>query len=176
MKDQLLIRACKENSYQAQLKIYHQFKNLLFNAAYRILKNEQDAQDMVHDAFIKAFQRITQLEDEANLGGWLKRIAINCSLDLIKKKRKLSWMEDHPKLLPDYEEETYEIYPSIHQIMEGIAELKDKYRIVLILFLIEDYSHKEIAEMLAINETIVRNQYRRGRLQLKEILQKERIA
>ena len=70
------------------MKVYQLYKDMLYNSSFRIIKNEHDAQDMVHDAFIKAFQNISKLKNDLNLGAWLKRIVINCSLDFIKRSKK----------------------------------------------------------------------------------------
>jgi len=70
------------------MQIYNLYKNQLFNSSWRILKNRQDAEDTVHDSFIKAFQKIYQIGDDTNLGAWLKRITINHSLDIIRRRKK----------------------------------------------------------------------------------------
>ncbi|NAS31062.1 sigma-70 family RNA polymerase sigma factor [Flavobacteriaceae bacterium R38] len=174
MKQSELIKACKRNSYKAQMKAYQLYKDALFNTSIRFLKNEHDAQDVVHDAFIKGFQNIEKLDDEGSLIAWLKRIVINCSLDFIKKKKKMNWLDDgHITLEQESTEEDLneKEYPSMEKIKKAIDQLKDKYRIIVVLYLIENYTHKEIAEVLDLNESTVRNQYRRGKNQLKEQLQ-----
>lgn len=147
---------------------------MLYNASFRIVKNQQDAQDAVHDAFIKAFQNISKLEKELNLGAWLKRIVINCSLDFLKKKKKLGWLQDATEFLE--EEEDTNVYEDIsfkiEEVKKALNGLKDKYRIIIVLYLIEDYSHKEIAQQLGLKESTVRNQYVRGKRLLKQQLQK----
>lgn len=158
------------------MKVYNLYKDVLFNASVRILKSQHDAQDIVHDAFIKGFQNIYKLDDEVNLGAWLKRIAINCSLDFLRSKKKISWLDDgHVIVKEEPEEEISSGYPSMEQIKKVIDGLKDKYRIIIVLYLIENYTHKEIAEVLSINESTVRNQYRRGKIQLREQLQNKMI-
>jgi len=160
-----LINACKRNNLKAQMQIYLKYKDMLYNTSFRIIKNQHDAQDVVHDAFIKAFQNISKLEKDLNLGAWLKRIVINCSLDFLRKKKKLGWLQDATELLEKEDDETtYEdISFKIKEIRKALNELKDKYRIIIVLYLIEDYSHKEIAQQLGLNERTVRNQYIRGK-------------
>jgi RNA polymerase sigma factor (sigma-70 family) len=75
-----IIQQCKENKYSAQLEVYNSYKNMLYSSCVRILKSREDAEDIVHDAFIKGFQKIHQVSDEVNLGAWFRRIAVNISL------------------------------------------------------------------------------------------------
>ena len=170
MKDKNLIEACKQNSYKAQMQVYNNYKQMLYNASWRIFKNRQDAEDAVQDAFIKGFQKIHQLKEDANLGAWLKRITINRSLDVIRKRTHI-WVDDVVIVDTEVEEPfTEDDSISIGFIKKCIDSLDDKYRIILILYLIEDYTHREISEQLNLKESTVRNQYRRGKVQLLQLI------
>ncbi len=155
------------------MQVYQMYKDMLYNVSYRIIKNEHDAQDTVHDAFIKAFQNISKLENDLNLGPWLKRIVINCSFDVLRQKKKLDWLQESYEVTETeedvnvYEDITYKV----EAIKKAIHALKDKYRIIIVLYLIEDYSHREIAEQLGLKESTVRNQYVRGKRLLMSQLQ-----
>jgi RNA polymerase sigma-70 factor (ECF subfamily) len=168
-----LIKACKRNSLKAQMQVYVLYKDMLYNVSFRIVKNKHDAQDIVHDTFIKAFQNISKLENDLVLGPWLKRIAINCSLDFLRKKKKLDGLHESVEFQKDEEEaEVFEdISLKVEEVKKAIHTLKDKYRIIIVLYLIEDYSHKEIAQQLGLKESTVRNQYIRGKRLLKQQLQ-----
>lgn len=167
-----LIKACKQHNLKAQMQMYQLYKDMLYNTSLRIIKNQHDAQDVVHDAFIKAFQNISKLEKELNLGAWLKRIVINCSFDFLKKKKKLGWLQDVTEFLEEEEDtNAYEdISFKVEEVKKAINALKEKYRIIVVLYLIEDYSHKEIAQQLGLKESTVRNQYVRGKRLLQEQL------
>lgn len=154
------------------MEVYELYKDMMYNASYRILQNEHDAQDTVHDAFIKAFQNISKLGDDLRLGGWLKRIVINCALDLLRRKKSLMHLQETIEIYEESDEEdVLEIELKLEEVKEALSRLKDKYRIVLVLYLIENYTHKEIAQELELNESTVRNQYRRGKKLLKKQLQ-----
>ena len=146
----------------------------MFGSAIRILKNREEAEDVVQDSFIKGFEKIHQLQDEANLGGWLKRIVVNKSLDVARNRKKIVFTDVTLMLENEPEEIIDEIEPnvSIDFIKECINKLKEKYRIILVLYMIEDYNHREIGELLGINESTVRNQYKRGKEQLLQMLKK----
>jgi RNA polymerase sigma-70 factor (ECF subfamily) len=145
---------------------------MMLNASYRIVANRQDAEDIVQDCFIKAFQKIHQIKEEVTLGAWLKRIVINASLDCVRKNKNESWLEETSILETKPEEEEKDSYTdvSVQKIKTCMNLLKEKYRIILNLYMIEDYSHKEISEMLEMNESTVRNQYRRGKNQLIQLI------
>lgn len=173
-----LIKACQKNNLKAQKQVYLMYKDMLYNVSLRIIKDQTDAQDVVHDAFIKAFQNISKLENDLNLGPWLKRIVINCSLDFLRQRKKLGWLQESYKFSETEEDiDTYEdISFKVEEVKKAIDTLKDKYRIIIVLYLIEDYSHKEIAAQLGLKESTVRNQYVRGKRLLKKQLQNKVIV
>lgn len=157
------------------MQVYQMYKDMLYNVSYRIIKNQHDAQDTVHDAFIKAFQNISKLDNDLNLGPWLKRIVINCSLDLLRQKKKLGWLQESYEITETEEDVDVneDISYKVEAVKKAIDALKDKYRIIIVLYLIEEYSHREIAEQLGLKESTVRNQYVRGKRLLKAQLQNQ---
>ena len=154
------------------MQVYQMYKDMLFNVSCRIIKNEHDAQDLVHDAFIKAFQNISKLENDLNLGPWLKSIAVNCSLDFLRQKKKQEWLQESNEFTESENDDDLDenVTLQVEEVKKALYNLKDKYRIILVLYLIENYTHREISEQLGINESTVRNQYRRGKRLLKEQL------
>lgn len=146
---------------------------MLYSSCFRILKNREDAEDMVHDAFIKGFKKIHQVADDINIGAWFRRIAINTALDKIRKEKNTFLLEESKEIDAQVEEvdfdETEEM--SIDFIKECIHKLNDKYSVILVLYLIEDYNHREIAKQLNLKESTVRNQYARGKNQLLQMIQ-----
>jgi len=156
------------------MQVYDLYKDMLFNVSARILNNDEEAKDIVHDTFIKAFKGISSIKDESNLGAWLKRIAVNLSLDILRKNKKIKWT-DLPEEIPEKAQEIKASSLKIDQIVAAIEQLKDNYRVVVTLYLIEEYSHKEIAKELQLNESTVRNQYKRGKDQLITTLNKSRL-
>ena len=172
MNEQKLIQKCKKNEYIAQMQVYHLYKDMMYNCSWRILKSREDAQDVVQDSFIKGFEKIHQKNETINLGAWLKRIVINQSLDLIRKRKKETWLEETNivELIDETEDFENTTILSISKIKTCLLQLKDKYQIILNLYLIENYTHKEISEFLDLKESTVRNQYIRGKKQLQILL------
>lgn len=172
MNEQQLIVRCQQNDYAAQLAVYNNYKNMLLNVSYRIVQSRVEAEDLMQEAFVLGFQKMHQLREDANLGAWLKRIVINKSLDAIRKQKKEVWLEESSIVETSEETEQIDenIQLSVGAIKDCIQQLKEKYRIVLMLYLLEDYTHREIGEALGIKESTVRNQYKRGKQQLATLL------
>lgn len=171
MKEQELIKACKKNDYVAQMQVYNLYRKHMYNACWRIFKNKQDAEDAVHDAFIKGFQKIGQVREDANLGAWFKRIAINHCLDRIRRDKKIAFDDFATVGIEDKEDDSinYEEV-SVAFVKNCIDSFDEKYRIILELYLIEEYNHREISELLGLKESTVRNQFRRGKNKLLTLL------
>lgn len=170
-----LIQECKANDYNAQLEVFHAYKDLLYSAAVRIVKRPSLAQDVVQEAFIKGFQRITDLDEDSNLGAWLYRIASNTAIDALRKEKRFDWQENETTvyLENDTADETPDHELPLKQLQEALDELKEAYRLVVVLYAIEGYSHKEIAAKLGLKESTVRNQYRRAKMALKKAIEKK---
>ncbi len=173
---QSIIKACKKNDARAQMKLYDLYCHGMYTVTKRYIKDPCDAQDVMQDAFIKAFKKITFYKEEVAFGAWLKKIVINQSIDWLRKKRldMVSMEEELVKEIEGTMEETedWEVTPSItyEEIVSSIDKLKEKYRVVLTLYLLEGYDHKEIAQILGITEVASRTHLRRGKQQVKQYL------
>ena len=169
-----IIEQCKQNNRTAQLKLYNQYCDGMFAVAMRFVKDSMEAEDIVQEAFIKAFAKLNQYKAEVTFGAWLKRIVINKSIDFLKsKKQHLQELEEvHLKVVDsDYKSEwLVDDVISLDEIKSAIEKLPDKYRYVVMLYLIEGYDHQEISEILHISEVASRTQLSRGKSKLKELL------
>lgn len=169
-----IVEKCKQNDRKAQLKLYNQYCDGMFTVAMRFVKDTMEAEDIVQEAFIKAFSRIHQYKAEVTFGAWLKRIVINKSIDLLKSKKQqmLELDEVHLKVIDnDYQDEwLVDDAITLNEVKEAIRKLPDKYEYVVMLFLIEGYDHQEIAEILNITEVASRTQLSRGKVKLRELL------
>jgi RNA polymerase sigma-70 factor (ECF subfamily) len=135
----------------------------------RIINNETEAEDVMQEAFLNAFKKIDTYKGEVSFGAWLKKIVINRSLDILKKRKvKFEEINEKTNQLPDYQMEIKEVNMTV--IKDAIQKLPDGYRVVLSLFLIEGYDHEEISEILGISNSNSRTQYLRAKNKLRELL------
>ena len=172
-----IVEQCKRNDRKAQLKLYNQYCHGMFCVAMRFLKNEDDAEDVVQESFIKAFLRISQYRGEVTFGAWLKRIVVNKSIDFLKSKqlKTVELNEGYMNVAED-EDWTVDDTVTVKEVIQAIGKLPEKYRYVVQLFLVEGYDHNEISEILDISPTSCRTRLLRGKGQLKEILKSNKYV
>lgn len=152
------------------MQLYNQYRNGMLVVAFRFVKDTMEAEDIVQEAFIRAFSKLDQYQAEVSFGAWLKRIVVNRCIDVLKSKRKrLIELEEHHLSVvdTDYESDwTIDDGISIENVKQEIEQLPEKYRYVVMLYLIEGYDHKEISEILNISEVASRTQLSRGKQKL----------
>ena len=166
-----LIEKCKNNDSRAQMQLYDQYCKAMFNTAYNFVKEDDTAQDVMQEAFVKAFKKIHSYTGEATFGAWLKRIVINQSLDWLKKQ-KIQTVELNEDVVYKDDDSSWEIDNEIKisAIYECIETLPQKCKNVVKLYLLEGYDHQEVAQILEISEVASRSQLSRGKSKLKELL------
>ena len=168
---QPIIDQCKKNSSKAQMQLYNLYCKAMFVVAQRYVKDRFIAEDVMQDAFIKAFKKIDTYKSEVAFGAWLKRIVINQSIDQLKKnKLELVSINEEVIAKADEDDWTIESTISVERIVNEINGLKEKYRLVLTMYLLEGYDHQEISAILHITENTSRTHLLRGKKILKEQL------
>ena len=170
---QKLITKCRKGDRKAQFEIYRLYYKSMYNTSLRIVKDPQEAEDIMQESFLSAFRKIETYEGKVSFGAWLKKIVINNSLDVIKKRRLLfeELSEDYAQLA--MQEEALDEELLVQQtdlIREAIQKLPDGYRVILSLHLLEGYDHEEIAEILNISSSTSRSQFFRAKQKLLRIL------
>lgn len=169
-----IIEQCKQNNRKAQLQLYNQYCDGMYIVANRFVKDAQDAEDVVQEAFIKAFTKLHQFKADVTFGAWLKRIVVNKSIDFLKsKKQRLVELEEvHLKVIDTDNDDKWLVDDAItlNDVKQAINKLPDKYQYVVMLYLIEGYDHQEISEILSISEVASRTQLSRGKSKLQELL------
>ena len=172
-----LVERCKANDRKAQMKLYRQYCEGMFCVAMRFLKNEDDAEDVMQEAFVKAFQKLDQYRGEVTFGAWLKRIVINKCLDYLKAgKMRYSEIQENTLHIVEDEDWSVESTFTIDDVKTAMEHLPDKYRSVVKLYLIEGYDHQEISQILELREATSRTRLLRGKGFLKEILKGKRYV
>lgn len=166
-----IVEDCKLNNSKAQMQLYDNYCNAMFIITKRYVKDSFIAEDVMQDAFIKVFKNIQNFKGEVTVGAWIKRIVINQCIDYLKKKRiELVSIEEKDLQVADSNDWTVNEEVNVTTITDTINKLPEKYKVVLNLYLIEGYDHKEIAQVLNISEVNSRSQLMRGKNKLKSEL------
>ena len=157
-----LIGRCKVGDIKAQYRLYKLFSKSLYNVAMRFMNNKMDADEVVQDTFIIAFKKMNDFEGKGAFGQWLKRIAINNCISLLRKRRiHFDDIDQISHASYPVEEIDDSLDPGI--VHKVIRELPDKARTILNLYALEGYKHREISEILGISESTSKTQYKRAK-------------
>ncbi|WP_306420519.1 RNA polymerase sigma factor [uncultured Tenacibaculum sp.] len=165
-----LIQECKQNNLQAQSQIYQIFAAKLFALSLKYCRNYQDAEDVLQDSFLKAFDKIHQYKNKGSFEGWLRRVVITTALQKYKDKTQLYIVKEEI----DVKEEEVSLDESnidIDVLLSLIQELPDRYRLVFNLYVLDNFSHKEIADLLSISEGTSKSNLSRAKKILKSKLE-----
>ena len=171
--DQLLVEACKKNDLTSFEKLYNKYASKMKGIAYRYANDSAVAEDIIQDAFIKVFTRIKSLENPNAFEGWLKRIVVNTAINYLNSLKKeqeniseLNYVLKGVETPVMIEQEDY----SMEELLEAIAQLPPGYRMVFNMYVIEGFSHKEIASELNISEGTSKSQLSKAKEFLKKVL------
>lgn len=168
-----LIERCRQGDQEAHFRLYQLYKRSMYNVGYRIVNNEEEAEDVLQEAFISAFRNLSYYRGDATFGAWLKRIVVNKAINYLKKRHLERLPEDDKWDVKDEEPmDALEHFPyTVDQVRDAIGRLPDGYRAVLSLYLLEGYDHGEIGEILGISESTSKSQFNRSKKKLKAILE-----
>ncbi|REG89270.1 RNA polymerase sigma factor [Winogradskyella sediminis] len=162
-----LIKKCIKQDAQAQGQLYKQFASKLFSLCLKYSKNYAEAEDNLHDSFITIFSKIDQYNNKGSFEGWLKRIAINTSLQRYREDVGVFDIINEGNI-EDVSVDINEEDVSIDFLLKIIQELPDRYRLVFNLYVLDGYSHVEISELIQISTGTSKSNLARARLILKE--------
>jgi RNA polymerase sigma-70 factor (ECF subfamily) len=176
MTEEAILQGCLHNHPVAQRELYNRFSPKMLAVCYRFAHNREDAEDMLQESFIKVFSQIHTFQNKGAFEGWIRRIIVHTCINHLKKNKRFNESVDIINASAiQVREESIPSIVQAKQIVECIRLLPIGYRTVLNLYAIEGYSHKEIAEMLDIEESTSRSQYTRAKQMLEEILLKKKI-
>ena len=171
-----LLQGCRNGKQSAQLEVYNRYYKAMYNTALRIVKDSQEAEDVMQDSFLNAFTKLASFKGEVTFGAWLKRIVINNSIHHYRKQIKrnevslenvMYKVEDNDGVSEDYGVTERKA----QKVMDAMKQLKDNYRVSLTLHLIEGYDYEEISQIMDISYANCRTTISRA----KESLRKKMI-
>lgn len=165
--DELIIQ-CKKQDVKAQGELYHKYSGTLFSICLRYSPNYVEAEDSLQDAFITIFKKIEQFKDKGSFEGWMKRVTVNTVLQKYRKQRVFD-IKREDQIEEEVEDEPLEDEGiPLDFLLKIIQELPDRYRLVFTMYVMDDYSHKEIAELLGISDGTSKSNLARARMILKK--------
>lgn len=176
MDNDRLVKDCLKGRREAQQQLYEQFAESMLGVCYRYTKSRTDAEDVLQEGFIKVFKNLHQYKSEGELGGWIRRIMVNTSLNFLKQNQRyqgdLSFSETNLHLVAS---DNPEITMNAKDLVGLIRQLPTGYQTIFNLHAVEGYTHVEIGKLLGINEGTSRSQYARARGLLISWLKKQSV-
>ena len=170
MNTDQLIHECIKQNRQAQADLYNLYKKPLYGLCLKYCANAAEAEDNLHNSFIEIFMNIKKFNNNGSFEGWMKKITINKAIDSFKKNCLLMPIEN------DFVDEIITIERNndctLDQLLLMIQELPPQYRLVFCMYELDDFSHQEIAEKLAISENTSKSNLHRAKLLLKSKINK----
>jgi RNA polymerase sigma factor (sigma-70 family) len=171
-----LLDLCLRQDKNAQASLYNWLAPTLLGLSMRYVQDHALAEDVMQDAFVKIFMNLKSYRGEGSFDGWAKRIAVNTALSALKEKNKVYFERDLTVVENIDFSETDRQQLSLQEITACLNELSSGYRIVINLYLIENFTHAEIAQKLNISESTSRSQYTRARQVLMKLLKARILA
>ncbi len=176
MTEEAILKGCLSNNPAAQRELYNRYSSKMLAVCYRYGHSREDAEDMLQEGFIKVFLQIHTFENRGAFEGWIRRIIVHTCINILKKNKKFNESVDIIYATGiQVREESVPAIIQAKQVVECIRLLPIGYRTVLNLYAVEGYSHREIADMLDIEESTSRSQYTRAKAMLEDILVRKRI-
>ena len=168
---------CKTGDQRAQFQIYKLYYKAMYNTSLRIVNDPMEAEDVMQESFLSAFEKIDTYSGTVSFGAWLKKIVINRSLDALSRRKAI--FEDIDSHIGIRDESSDDLLRKeeadikVEEVKEAINRLPDGYRIILSLYLLEGYDHDEIGEILSISSSTSRSQLSRAKQKLVAELKKK---
>ena len=170
-----LIKNCINQDAEAQSQLYKQYASKLFSLCLKYSKNYAEAEDNLHDAFITIFSKLEQYNNKGSFEGWLKRIAINTSLQRYREDVGVYDIVNEGNI-EDVSLDINDEDLHLDFLLKIIQELPDRYRLVFNLYVLDGYSHVEISELINISTGTSKSNLARARLILKEKIENYRAS
>ncbi len=180
IKNERITRA-RQGDEVAMKGLYNDYSAMVLNTAYRIVNNRPEAEDVLQDTFINAFSRLSQFDERASFGSWVKRIAVNRSIDLLRRRTPRTFemngtVEDKDYYEPEFNsldtEEPIEYEGRLEEIYAAIHQLPDGYRSIFSMYVLEGYDHEEIAKILDIKVSTSISQLSRAKKKIRQLIPK----
>ena len=170
-----IVDGCKAQNRSSQQKIYELLYSKMLPVCYRYARSTDEAKDMLQDGFIKVFEKIEQYNVDGSFEGWVRRIIVNTAIDTYRKNKKEVFIDDESRIKDDSDWEDMESESeyaglSINDIVEAMQSLTPGYQTVFNLYVMEGYTHQEIADELEINIGTSKSNLAKAKANMKTML------
>lgn len=171
-----LIDGCLLNDRQSQYQLYNLMSGKMYAVCLRYCSNKELAQDVLQEGFVKVFTNLDKYRGEGSFEGWVRRIFVNTAVEHFRKESRLFPVTDTEAVLQALPSEEFSDHLELEELLSLIQNLSTGYRTIFNLYVVEGYSHKEIAGMLNISEGTSKSQLARARYLLqKHIEEAQRV-
>lgn len=173
IQEYILIDACKKGNSLAFTQLYNLYSKDVFNSIIRLLNNVTEAEDLLQESFLAAYQNLNQFETHSNFRAWLKRIAINKTISFLRKKKIVfnEWNDNIDTIDEKFDESKFTF--QIHSIQQAIEQLPYSYKAIVQLYVVDEIPQEEIGQILGLSHNTVRTQYHRAKQKILQILKNE---
>lgn len=172
---QNILARCKNGERMAQQQLYEHFKAKMFAVCLRYANSRPDAEDVLQEGFVKVFRDLHQFRGEGSFEGWMRRVIVNVALQHLRKQRgglQFAELENVEYKLSDVEDSVFEESEKAAALVKLMQKMPTGFRTVLNLYVLEEYSHQEIADELGISVGTSKSQLNRAKAFLKNLLEK----
>lgn len=172
-----IIQGCREGDSEARRELYERYATAMFSLVRRYVRQRTAAEDVFHDGFVTLYTKIGDFRGTGSFEGWMRRIFVTAALNYLRKESARGAVDEDVSELPPGSvggapPEAVERL-SDKELMRLVERLPEGFRMVLMLYSVEGYTHAEIAQMLSISESTSRSQLLRAKARLAELIEKE---
>ncbi|HLP11999.1 MAG TPA: RNA polymerase sigma factor [Flavobacteriales bacterium] len=176
MTDEELIEGCKARNPLSQKQLYEKYSRKMMGVCMRYMNNRDEAEDVLQDGFVKVFEKIGSFQSQGSFEGWIRRIFVNTALDSIRRNKEHNLLADIDQV--GYALDSgYNVESTLNaeELLNILNNIPTGYKVVFNMFVIEGYSHKEIAEELGVSESTSKTQFLRAKAYLVKAMQKQKM-
>lgn len=171
-----IIEGCVKGDSKCQQIVYQKFYGKMLGACMRYSKDREEARDILQDGFLKVFTNIRSYTGTGSFEGWIRKVIINTALDYIRKNKQLiqyansDYVEENAEAIKDEDENNEYQSLNTEEIMKAVQQLPTAYRTVFNMFVVDGFSHQEIAEQLGVNIGTSKSNLSKAKMHLKKAL------
>jgi len=177
-----LVEACIRKERKAQNRFFELYYGKMMSVCLRYIKDRDSAQEVLQDGFIKVFDKLDLFDFRGSIEGWMRRIFSNTAIDAIRKAKRNPFLSENDNEFKDpgvnqmeEKEDLETLQLSYQKALDSVNDLSPAYRTVFNLYVFEEYSHKEIAEILGISEGTSKSNLAKARMNLQKMLEKKNV-